>query len=145
MGEEIKPSVNHEEDTMSCTFHWRQEYDCPEIISVEVVLGHSAGVNNDIFEIYTEGVFVKDNSPLMVFPLERNNQSDPTKFSTKLNLPKRTYQFIFRIEDAEKGKSFAISKYYQQTTLVSGRIVNYLEAEGTVNSQDQGMYHIRVG
>ena len=139
MDGETENAPKNEEETVSCKFHWKQQYDSAEVKSVEIILGHSAGVNNDIFEIYTEGVTVKKNSPLMVYNLERDNPSDPTQFSTELHLSKRTYQFIFRTEDVEGRKLFVVSDDYQKTTLVSGRTVNYLEAEKTVTSQEQGI------
>lgn len=145
MDGETENATKNGEETMSCMFHWRQQYDSPEVKAVEIILGHSAGVNNDIFELYTEGVFVKENSPLMVYPLEKNNPSDPTQFSTELRLfRKTTYQFIFRTEDTGGRKLFVVSDDYQKTTLVSGRTVNYIEAGKTVTSQQQGIKFVFI-
>jgi len=129
-------------ETIPCMFKFKQDYDLPEIKSVEIVLGHSAGVNNDLFEIYTNGVSVSENSPLLVCPLEQDDQSYPKEFKVELQLIKRTYQFLFKTEDVEGKKSFAVSDDYAQTKLVSGRIVNYFDVEETVVPQKQAFEDI---
>ena len=138
MEESIKSEDGKE--TLPCMFKFKQDYDLPEIKSVEIVLGHSAGVNNDLFEIYIKGVSVSENSPLLVCPLEQDDQSNPIEFKVELHLLKKTYQFLFRIEDVEGRKSFAVSDDYAQTKLVSGRIVNYFDVEETVVPQKQGIF-----
>ena len=137
-GEKEKP-ISTEDEIIGFIFTWRQRDDSIETKTVEVVLGPSGGVNNDMFEIYTEGTSVNESSPLTVHHLTRDDQSDPVQFKQELQLLKTTYQFLFRVEDHEGKISFCVSDDYQQTRLISGRAVNYIELEKNLTSIEQGI------
>lgn len=131
MADGENPDTEQETERVPCVFNWEQSDDGVEVKSVDIILGQSAGASNDIFEIYTEGTSVKEGSPLVIYPLERNKEVNKIAFQKELQLPKKTYQFLFVVEDIEGKKTFRVSDNYCCTTLVSGRTVNYIELDIT--------------
>ena len=122
--------LSPKEQKVAVNFIWSQPDFSPEATVVDLILGHALGANNDIFEMYMEGTTLKENTPISEYRLDKmTDSSNCTSFDIKINLPKNSYQFLFRIEDVNNLISLAASESYKQIQLVSGRTINYLEID----------------